>query len=287
MIENVLPLVFFTLLGQVAFGLVVGLAVMKAVNRPDGRHSYLQLRLPVTVVALLLMIAALIFSFFHLGSPLKAVYALSGWRTSWLSREIMMVQVFMIMLFVWVVLLKASFTSERVNTIILRLCLTAGFLMVFTMARLYMAPAIPAWDSLYTPVLFFGSSLIAGSSLFLTVVHTAKRGEAWQKEDMVYARVMVFVMLIAFLVRITFDLFSDTATADVAFPPAPVPMLQVAFYYLLMVCGITMMLLHAFVPHKLTVRSQRHLVFISFCLILAGELLGRYFFYAGYYRLGV
>ena len=48
-------------------------------------------------IALTLLIAGLIASFFHLGHPERAWRAVAMWRTSWLSREVIVLPVFMAM----------------------------------------------------------------------------------------------------------------------------------------------------------------------------------------------
>jgi len=52
-------------------------------------------------VALLLAAGGLVASFFHLGRPERAWRSASMWRTSWLSREVIALPVFMGLLFLW------------------------------------------------------------------------------------------------------------------------------------------------------------------------------------------
>ena len=47
------------------------------------------------VIALVLLVAGLVASFFHLGHPERAWRAVAMWRTSWLSREVIVLPVFM------------------------------------------------------------------------------------------------------------------------------------------------------------------------------------------------
>ena len=47
-------------------------------------------------IALLLLVAGLIASFFHLGHPERAWRAVAMWRTSWLSREVIVLPAFMV-----------------------------------------------------------------------------------------------------------------------------------------------------------------------------------------------
>jgi len=57
-----------------------------------------------SLIALLFLIGGLIASFFHLGHPERAWRAASQWRTSWLSREVIALPLFMLLVFVYGVL---------------------------------------------------------------------------------------------------------------------------------------------------------------------------------------
>src|SRR5512138_1292350 len=51
-----------------------------------------------SVLALLFLVGGLIASFFHLGRPERAWRAAAQWRTSWLSREVIVLPAFMALL---------------------------------------------------------------------------------------------------------------------------------------------------------------------------------------------
>jgi DMSO reductase anchor subunit len=54
-----------------------------------------------SLLALVLLAAGLTSSFFHLGRPARAWRAASQWRTSWMSREVIVLPVFMASVFAW------------------------------------------------------------------------------------------------------------------------------------------------------------------------------------------
>ncbi len=70
-----------------------------------------------SAVALVLLIAGLIASFFHLGHPERAWRAAAMWRTSWLSREVIVLPVFMAFVACYGLLhwLGWDFTVVRIN----------------------------------------------------------------------------------------------------------------------------------------------------------------------------
>ena len=53
------------------------------------------------LLAVLLLVAGLVASFFHLGHPERAWRAASQWRTSWLSREVIVLPVAMLFIALW------------------------------------------------------------------------------------------------------------------------------------------------------------------------------------------
>ncbi|MGI9318904.1 MAG: dimethyl sulfoxide reductase anchor subunit family protein, partial [bacterium] len=57
--------------------------------------------LVATLISLGLLIAGLLASFFHLGRPERAWRAVTKWRTSWLSREVIVIPVAMIIILIY------------------------------------------------------------------------------------------------------------------------------------------------------------------------------------------
>jgi DMSO reductase anchor subunit len=87
-------LLLTTLIGA-AQGLLmtlVGVEIATTASPPEGLHSFL---IAGCLLALLLSGLGLLASFFHLGHPERAWRAMAGWRTSWLSREVLALPAFM------------------------------------------------------------------------------------------------------------------------------------------------------------------------------------------------
>jgi len=77
-------------------GLFLALAGAEAFGRGDAG-----LFVPGAVLALALLGAGLIASFFHLGRPERAWRSAAMWRTSWLSREVIVLPAFMAAVAAW------------------------------------------------------------------------------------------------------------------------------------------------------------------------------------------
>lgn len=95
--------IFLTTLIGAAQGLFLALftaqsyAAFKLLPQPDAHNFYGQ----GSVLALLLLIAGLGASFFHLGHPERAWRTATKWRTSWLSREVIVLPAFMGVVFLY------------------------------------------------------------------------------------------------------------------------------------------------------------------------------------------
>ena len=89
--------IFLTVFSGAAQGLVVLLALAFLA----GGHVDAAVASRAFAIALLLAFAALVSSFFHLGRPARAWRAASMWRTSWLSREVIVLPAFVGATAVW------------------------------------------------------------------------------------------------------------------------------------------------------------------------------------------
>ena len=88
--------IFFTVLAGASQGLAVFMAVLQLTSSP-GRP----LLLVALATALVLALVGLACSFLHLGRPARAWRAVLMWRTSWLSREVIVLPAFIAVLALW------------------------------------------------------------------------------------------------------------------------------------------------------------------------------------------
>lgn len=108
-------------------------------------------------VSLLLLASGLTASFFHLGRPERAWRAASQWRTSWLSREVIVLPAFMGMLAIYG--LSGSFAAGAIAAV---LCIA---LFVCTGMIYACLPFLQEWRSPLTLVNFFLLGTASGLTL--------------------------------------------------------------------------------------------------------------------------
>ena len=89
--------VVFTTAAGAGQGLVVALAIALLTGVPMA-PSFIRASL---LVAILLLLIGLASSFLHLGRPLRAWRAAAMWRTSWLSREVIVLPAFIALVALW------------------------------------------------------------------------------------------------------------------------------------------------------------------------------------------
>jgi DMSO reductase anchor subunit len=175
-------LVIFTLLAQTAAGTLVGLAGAQLLGDVDVLGP-----LPLIAVGLLLLVAAVI-STLHLGHPRHAPFAVSNWRRSWLSREIVALGLTggLVALGALSGLLSGLESSHGPRTLVGVLAAVAGVFLVMTMVRLYSMRTVTAWRSSATTVRFYGATLRLGgigAGIFVALAALADAapllGELW------------------------------------------------------------------------------------------------------------
>ncbi len=128
-------------------------------------------------LVVVLMTLGLFASMFHLGRPERAWRAMSQWRTSWLSREIIILMVFVVMVILWGLtylgkdsLLLGNFKVHTDLIIGLIATTLAIFLYICTAMIYVVIRFIQEWS---TPLTVFNYALLGLSSGFIQVTALA------------------------------------------------------------------------------------------------------------------
>lgn len=128
-----ISIIIFTTLAGAAQGLVVVLALATLLGAGLD-NSFVSRSLWVAVG---LAVLSLIASFFHLGRPSRAWRAVMMWRTSWMSREVIVLPMFILLVAVWAFMLSAT-TQPGGATVVLPLAVIAvSVLLWYCTAMIY------------------------------------------------------------------------------------------------------------------------------------------------------
>jgi len=171
----------------------------------------------------------------HLGRPIHAHRAWRGWKTSWLSREVIAFGLFA----------KAALAAAWFGTpITAAVACAAGLFGIYCSARIYTVPARPAWNTWLTLADFYLTAFTLGPTLLLALgmidtpipslagliaqfVLTVYRRRAFEiseiPERRASARLLDNQLRSGFIIRLAL-----TVTAIIAVPNYPVTALALA-----------------------------------------------------------
>jgi anaerobic dimethyl sulfoxide reductase subunit C (anchor subunit) len=220
-------------------------------------------------VSLFLTAAGTGISFFHLGSPAKATFALNNLKSSWLSREILFALLFLALLILLFLIERKDGFPPALGRPLGLLTGLAGIALIFCMAKLYMLPTVPAWNSPATPITFFLTTLLLGAQI-------AALSSGFHVLRLRWLSLLSFVLLA-----------SQIAVTLLAFDLRPGG-LFIARLILAAAAGFCLILLVKRLKQSDTGwKDIRLWAAAALTLIVVSECLGRYLFYAAYFRLGL
>jgi len=275
-------LVAFTVLAQAAVGMTLVVATIAALGVTIGR-SFRRALIANTA----LMGAALLFSFLHLGNVTRAVYAVSHWRSSWLSREVVLAAIFFALLVVTAVIDARDGAPERPFDALLALTVLVGVALVTVMARVYMVPTVPPWRGPATPVAFAVTTVLLGASAMLVVSGPGSAPDLEAAGARCLASWLVGAIAAALLLKLgAAALLAPRLAGDpVAFPPDPVGGAWRVVVWAAVALGVAA--LARWVVAWRRGRPTRGLALFALVAFVVAEVVERALFYAAYFRLGV
>ena len=201
--------IFFTTLAGAGQGLFLALytgqlySVFRLLPAQDSLHFYAL----GSLIALVLLVAGLISSFLHLGRPERAWRAAAMWRTSWLSREVIVLPAFIGIVAAWGLIHYLDWNpvlftfSEGIDVDLSLLVGALATLLCFTLflctGMIYACiKQLQEWAS---PLTVINYILLGGASGFMLATVFA----AWQSSGMVrfFGGWAVIITVLAFLSR--------------------------------------------------------------------------------------
>ena len=162
------PLVFMLTLTQMALGVFAAALLIRWAGSIDSRGLAVMNSAGFGSLVLGLIVATL-----HLGRPDKAYRAMSGFRTSWLSREIIGFNAFagaasgllaLSLFSFWPDWIAAQSGMAAVATVL------TGVLAVECSVMLYVVTGRPLWNAVRTHSLFFATAMVLGCAASVLVL---------------------------------------------------------------------------------------------------------------------
>ncbi|RPJ20676.1 MAG: hypothetical protein EHM33_27960 [Chloroflexi bacterium] len=299
-------LLIFTVLGQLAVGALLVLMVVRAyisskagvdeADRMTGRPLFMIV--PIMAVALLA-------SLLHLSNPFNIMRAVPNLGSSWLSREVVFSVVFMIMASLFTLMQWRKLGTNGLRTAIGWLTVVIGLVQTYAMGMVYMIRTQPAWNTLATPITFFVTTFLLGAlaaAVALIADDTflkkkdakAAENQSGLLHDSLRGIMITAIILlgIEFLVLPIYMAFLATQ-GSAALESLRLMMgsfgLTLAIRLLLIFLGAGVLV--TYLLRNASSGSQEKalatLAYSAFLLVLAGEVMGRFLFYATQVRIGL
>jgi anaerobic dimethyl sulfoxide reductase subunit C (anchor subunit) len=305
---NEWSLIAFTVLAQMAVGTFIIREVVRFLAVKKYGTETVHQTADISLLAIgAAMILAVVVSFFHLGSPLKAYHALNNLSTSWLSREILFVILFTAAVVILLFLKWRGIAGVKVRNWLVSLTGLLGLTLIFCMTRVYMLPTVPVWNNPFTPLSFWITAFLLGSlavscGMAVQLVAskrnlTAPRQERQARIDFAYSalRLTLFTALLLIgLELISVPLFmlymgkyGVMATGSLSIPGTYITIVWLRLVLLISGALLIFFTLYQSRREEQEISVKRRLVLLSFLVVLAAEVVGRYLFYALYTRVGI
>jgi anaerobic dimethyl sulfoxide reductase subunit C (anchor subunit) len=298
-------LVTFTLLSQMSIGAFVVLGIIHTYAiRKAGMQEADRLSDRGLLAIIPVMVLGLAASLTHLGSPLVAYNAVNNLATSWLSREVLSGLLFAGFGFVFVILQWRKIFSFTVRNIIAWIAALIGLGMVYMMSHIYMQPTVPGWDSFMTMAYFYSTTLLLGSlamgTAFVINYTYVKRkypeSEAAQTNLLLtsmraIAIAAILLLGIEFIIIPLYLAYMGSSPVSSIVTALYIKANGVIFGFRLALifigAGVLTLFLYRNAINQERERIMAGLTYSAFILVFASEVLGRFLFYASYFRIGL
>jgi anaerobic dimethyl sulfoxide reductase subunit C (anchor subunit) len=298
-------LVTFTLLSQMSIGAFVVLGTIHTYAiRKAGMQEADRLSDRALLAIIPVMILGLAASLTHLGSPLVAYNAVNNLATSWLSREVLSGLLFAGFGFVFVILQWRKIFSFTVRNIIAWIAALIGLGMVYVMSHIYMQPTVPGWDSFITMAYFYTTTLLLGSLAMGTafVINYTYVKRKYPESEAVQTNLLLTSMkAIAIAAILLLGIEFIIIPLYLAYMgSSPVSSIVTALYIkangvifgfrlglIFIGAGVLALFLYRNAISQERERIMAGLTYSAFILVFASEVLGRFLFYASYFRIGL
>lgn len=296
----------YTILIQMSVGMLLALWTLRLYgsNRFDKEGIDQVVRNPLLII-LTTIVLGMIGAHFHLSRPYLSFLAVSNFRTSWLSREIVFTLLFFLCTaFLW------FFQWYRkghwgLKTALGWLAIFFGVVTVYCMGRIYLLPTQAAWNMPETILTFYGSMLLGGvMALAAILIMDLRFMEVRQKGGLTAWAIIVndalrrlalaagVVSIPVFIVNLfyLYSLRTGTALAQTSYDllmKLYEPLLIIRFLLLLAGVGWLFVPIVMLTHTRKTVRELFTPAYLACLMVIVGEILGRFLFYAAHIRTGL
>ena len=297
-------LIAFTILAQMSVGSFIVLGfVHYFVQRRSGETQADELSDRALLAIFPVLALGLLASLLHLGNPINAYKAVTNVGSSWLSREILCGVLFAVVGFGFALMQWRKLSTFTVRSVVAVAAALIGVVLVYCMSMVYMIPTRPSWDLITTPLSFYVTTLLLGvlaigAALVANYWYVQRTNPGCASEQCILLRDSLKWLAVSSIVLLGCQfvvLPLALALESVVGGGASVGMMASEFGGVLVIrlvlvflgAGVLGIFLYraAQTPGQESVMST--LAYAAFALVLIGEVMGRYLFYATAGKFGL
>lgn len=299
-------LVAFSILAQMSVGAFIVLGVVHYFVRRKAGIEQADIMSDRALWAIVITLAlGLLASLLHLGNPLIAYQAVLNAGSAWLSREILFGAIFFVVGVVFAYMQWKKISTATTRNVIAVVAALIGLVTVYSMSQIYHLRTVPAWNTIATPIMFFTTTFLLGT-LAVGAAYVANYSYLRRKDadcaevqcsllhkTLRWLVIAAIVLLgIEFLVAPMYVAYLASLGGAAASSAAMmVGKFSLAFAMRLLLVFIGAGILGVFIIQNAAKEGQDqvlgYLTYAAFALVLIGEVLGRFLFYATYARVGI
>lgn len=298
MVTREWALLIFTILGQMASGALLTLMLIRAfaIRKTNVQQANRLTDGPLFIVVPI-MALALLASLFHLGNLINITKAVPNLGTSWLSREVIVAVVFVVLAALYTFLQWRKLSTELIRATIGWIAALVGQFQTIAMIMVYMIRTQPAWNTFATPITFLVTSFLLGVLVVAAaLVATRAIGDETQT-DLLHSTLRgiaitsIALVGVEFVVLPIYVLYLSTQGASALQTMSSMFGTYTAVLVLrLLLVFVGGGVLGAYLYENAANGKERNLallVYSAFILVLIAEAMGRFLFYATHYSIGL
>ena len=274
------PLMLFTVIAQTAVGAFWFCSLALLAERVDVlQKTKLQ---QAMLVIWGMMIVAFVASSFHLGSPWRGINAIFRVGQAPLSNEILFGGLFCGLGILHWLSCRYNKGTDLLRKWLLGLAFVCSLVFLWSMARFYMMPTVPTWDTPLTPIAFALTALMAGSALAAWLFNRAGvTGPVLSRLPLIATGALVLALGVTLLQATSLGQIQTSVHRAVDLSPDYAMLMMLRFALLLAALGLWWRQILR------PAASPTNVALACVGLIMIGELIGRGVFYALYMTVGL
>ncbi|HHY25889.1 MAG TPA: dimethyl sulfoxide reductase anchor subunit [Desulfitobacterium dehalogenans] len=262
-------LLIFSFCMQAAIGIVFFITISKQLYKEKTFKM-------ASYVAAGLSVVGILASFLHLGRPMAFLNSLSHLGTSWLSNEALLCGFFAGIAVLYALVQHFKPGNASLDLLLRWAGSLVGLVAVFSMGKLYSSTTVPVWQGANTFIDFYTTTLAIGALLFITT----SLKELQNVDKKIYGAIVLAAVIFQAVSAIPHALNLGKAgmAAQASAAILSGMTMVIALKWLLILGGAVLL----FWPAKQESGSSFKAgnVYLACALLVFGELIGRYVFYA-------